>query len=79
MTLLRAILFSFAILWRLVLVFPFLIIGLALFGLIAAILMFLLTFNLIYCWFLVIVTKYWQLLLQLWLLSYLLPIVMAVN
>lgn len=44
MTLLRAILFSFAILWRLVLVFPFLIIGLALFGLIAAILMFLLTF-----------------------------------
>lgn len=44
MTLLRAIPFSLAILWRLTLVFPFLIIGLAMFGLIAAVLMFFLAF-----------------------------------
>lgn len=44
MTLLRAIPFSLAVLWRMVLVFPFMIIALILFGIIAAFFMFILTF-----------------------------------
>lgn len=44
MTLLRAIPFSLAVLWRMVLVFPFLIIALIMFGIIAAFFMFVIAF-----------------------------------
>ena len=44
MTLLRAIPFSLAVLWRLVLVFPFMIIGLIMFGIIAGFFIFIMAF-----------------------------------